>query len=161
VWFCAPPAAGQVTFLEGASGVLACRALLAHMQGQQQEQGARVQVDCGCCTVLDSTPEVVDCCPSLRTDALSVCRSGAHVEQVQPLNLGGPIDPSPAPHPCHCQELLGLWGSHIQGVLPDSECELLYGRAGYLYSLSWLRSQLGRDVVPRLLLKVGFTKGRG
>lgn len=52
------------------------------------------------------------------------------------------------------QELVGLWDSRICGVLPDGECELLYGRAGYLYSLTWLQQQLGRDTVPDSLIKV-------
>jgi hypothetical protein len=56
------------------------------------------------------------------------------------------------PHPR--QELTGLWESRIQGVLPDGECEVLYGRAGYLYSLTWLQQQLGRDLIPQQLIKV-------
>jgi hypothetical protein len=52
------------------------------------------------------------------------------------------------------QALIDLWRDNIQGVLPDSECELLYGRAGYLYSLCWLQQQCGQEVVPRDLLKV-------
>jgi hypothetical protein len=47
-------------------------------------------------------------------------------------------------------------------VLPDGECELLYGRAGYLYSLTWLQQQLGsRDTVPEALIKVRTERGPG
>lgn len=59
------------------------------------------------------------------------------------------------------QELAGLWESRIQGVLPDGECEVLYGRAGYLYSLTWLQQQLGRDLVPQQLIKVQSVWGVG
>jgi hypothetical protein len=34
----------QVTFLEGASGLLACRAVLQHMQGDMDAQHKSVQV---------------------------------------------------------------------------------------------------------------------
>jgi hypothetical protein len=55
--------------------------------------------------------------------------------------------------PC-LQDLLGMWEARICGVLPDSECEVLYGRAGYLYSLTWLQQQLGQGAVPTELRKV-------
>eukprot|EP00879_Flechtneria_rotunda_P018916 GHRR01019854.1.p1 GENE.GHRR01019854.1~~GHRR01019854.1.p1 ORF type:complete len:297 (+),score=90.35 GHRR01019854.1:3715-4605(+) len=83
----------RVTFLEGASGVLAAQAVLAHMQGNWQTTAAKLQA---------------------------------------------------------VQE---LWPNHIQGVLPPSECELLYGRAGYLYSLAWLQQHLGQEAVPQDLIK--------
>eukprot|EP00775_Hariotina_reticulata_P009210 gene9210-9377_t len=57
------------------------------------------------------------------------------------------------------QALVDLWRDNIQGVLPDIECELLYGRAGYLYSLCWLQQQCGQEVVPTELLKA--TGGSG
>jgi hypothetical protein len=53
------------------------------------------------------------------------------------------------------QELTGMWEANVCHVLPGSECELLYGAAGYLYSLTWLQTQLGADVVPPHLCKVG------
>lgn len=55
-----------------------------------------------------------------------------------------------------------MWDSCICGVLPDNECELLYGRAGYLYSLTWLQQQLGKDAVPKELINVcGWLWGGG
>lgn len=65
--------------------------------------------------------------------------------------------PIPLPYGACMQEVVGLWEARIQGVLPDGECELLYGRAGYLYSLTWLQQQLGRDCLPPQLVKVGPT----
>jgi hypothetical protein len=58
---------------------------------------------------------------------------------------------------CCLQELEALWQSRICGVLPDSECELLYGRAGYLYSLAWLQQQLGLGTVSSQLMLVSST----
>jgi hypothetical protein len=55
---------------------------------------------------------------------------------------------------CRRQELEALWRSRIVGVLPDSECELLYGRAGYLYSLAWLQGQLGPGTISSGLMAV-------
>jgi hypothetical protein len=39
-------ASSQVTFLEGASGLLACRAVLAHMNGDEAAMDRYVQVTC-------------------------------------------------------------------------------------------------------------------
>lgn len=47
-----------------------------------------------------------------------------------------------------------MWLSRIVGQLAGSECELLYGRAGYLYSLAWLQQQLGRQAVSEDLMAV-------
>ena len=38
--------------------------------------------------------------------------------------------------------------------LGADECELLYGRAGYLYSLLWVDKQLGEGTVSKRLIKV-------
>jgi hypothetical protein len=38
----------QVTFLEGASGLLAAQALLAHMQGEHSTKDAKIRVGCAC-----------------------------------------------------------------------------------------------------------------
>jgi hypothetical protein len=59
------------------------------------------------------------------------------------------------------QELTGMWESNVWCVLPEGECELLYGAAGYLYSLTWLQTQLGADVVPASLCKVWIALGAG
>jgi hypothetical protein len=55
---------------------------------------------------------------------------------------------------CWLQELEALWVSRIAGVLPDGECELLYGRAGYLYSLAWLQRELGPGTIRSALISV-------
>lgn len=85
-------ASKRVTFLEGASGLLAAQALLAHMQGEHDTKDAKIR------------------------------------------------------------EVEALWQSRVCGVLPEGECELLYGRAGYLYSLAWLRGQLGAGAVSSSLM---------
>ncbi len=38
-------------------------------------------------------------------------------------------------------------------ALKAGECELLYGRAGYLYALLWTQQQCGPDSVDRGMLK--------
>lgn len=177
-----PPQLWQVSFLEGASGLLACRAVLAHLEGDAAALDTHIQVG-GCCSLsrVPAGPPVA--CFHHTTPRLLALARGASLTCCTCLL---PVDPDsprlthwagrPAVHTCcpplltaapltaaACcpQELVGLWDSRICGVLPDGECELLYGRAGYLYSLTWLQQQLGRDTVPDSLIKVRTERGGG
>lgn len=146
----------QVTFLEGASGLLACRAVLAHMNHDQSALDRYVQVR-------SRGQESQTPCVHKRKGLalLCLCWLVCHIHEHACSNKQAYyIDAEPPSTPlcwgCCVQELLGLWESHICEVLPDGECELLYGRAGYLYSLTWLQKQLGKDSVPQPLIKVWF-----
>lgn len=44
---------------------------------------------------------------------------------------------------------LEAFGESSVSALPAGECELLYGRAGYLYSLLWLERQLGPGAISQ------------
>ena len=54
---------------------------------------------------------------------------------------------------CRCeQEVLDLAPAALR--LPPGECELLYGRAGYLYALLFLRKHLGPSAVDPDLVNI-------
>jgi hypothetical protein len=52
----------------------------------------------------------------------------------------------------HHQQLEGYYASVVK-ALPPGECELLYGRAGYLYSLLWAEAQLGAGAVDGAVVR--------
>jgi hypothetical protein len=63
---------------------------------------------------------------------------------------------APQPHlqpPPFPQELEALAASAV-AALPPGECEVLYGRAGYLYSLLWLERQLGPGTISQGVVQV-------
>lgn len=120
----------RCTFLEGQPGVAAVRAAVLHAQGSAQQALASAQARACTARSLLATSTV----------------SRIHKKQRQ-LHAGCSWE----------QEVLDLAPAALR--LPPGECELLYGRAGYLYALLFLRKHLGPSAVdPDLVNYVIYHK---
>lgn len=56
------------------------------------------------------------------------------------------------------QALESYWSSTVRH-LPPGECEVLYGRGGYLYSLLWTEQQLGPGAISSGVVQVSWPAG--
>lgn len=159
----------RVTFLEGYSGALALAAALAAARGDRAGAGAKLRV---------RPTRGAGRCPACRAAAGSghprgggagmACKLGARraalpqaacvhpllaptTTLLPPPGRAGPRRDVPLARPR--QELEGYWAATVR-QLPRGECEVLYGRAGYLFSLLWTERELGPGSVSAALIQV-------
>jgi hypothetical protein len=122
----------RVTFLEGAAGPMALMAVLLHESGSPPEWSSH----------LDSLLAMADKQVGGQRPVVSAC---------------GPwwlcLLKCCNRYSCNWQAMPYL--SPQVAALPAGECEILYGRAGYLWALLWAQSRLPPGSIPRTTLKVG------